>query len=101
MGVQDIEATGVDLTTTSVVAEFEPASEFTLTTVLENADGSVNVIVQIQDRNGSKWFTYHDYGSVSSIMDSRELSAYKVRVEISSTTLTGGEQGDFYVAAGD
>lgn len=101
MGVQDAEATGVDLTTTGTVAAFEPTGRFELTTVFENADGSVTVQIQIQERDGSKWFTYHDFGSVSSIQDSRTLSAYAVRVRITSTSLSSGETGDFYVADGD
>lgn len=101
MGLQDDEEIDHDLTTTGTVAEFEPTGETTLTTVLEDAGGSVTVQIQIQEREGSNWFTYHDFGSVSSIQDSRELSAYAVRVQITSTALSSGETGDFYVAAGD
>jgi len=98
MGVQDRDNSGVDLTSTGTVAAFEPTGRFTLTTVFENAGSSVTVQIQVRERGGT-WRTYHDYGSVTSIQDSRELSASEVRVRITSAATSG--TGDFYVAAGD
>lgn len=100
MGIQDVDRTDFDLTTTGTVAKFEPTGATRVTTVFEDAGGSVTLQLQVRERGGT-WRTYHDFGSVSSIQDSRELSAYEVRLEITSTALSGGETGDFYVAAGD
>lgn len=100
MGIQDKDETDLDLTSTGTVAEFQPTGSTRLTTVMEDAGGSVTVKIQVRERDGT-WRDFHDFGSVSSIQDSRELSAYEARVQITSTSLSGSETADFYVAAGD
>lgn len=97
MGIQDRDNAGVDLTATGDVAVLQPTGETTLTTVLENAGGSVDVAIQVREKGGT-WRTYHTFSGTSSIQDSRELSAAEVRVRITAAATSG--TGDFYVAAG-
>lgn len=98
MGIQDEDVTDHDITSTGTVAKLEPRGKAMITTVVEDAGSAATYALQVREKGGT-WRTYHDFGSVSSIQDSRELSASEVRLQITS----GGTSGtaDAYFAAGD
>lgn len=100
MTIHGYDQNGVDISSVGTLAKAEPIGKAAITTVVSNADGSATYSLQVS-LNGDDWEEYHDYGSVSSIQDTREIAARYVRLEITSTSLTGGSTADIFFAAGD
>lgn len=97
MGLQDRDVPGHDISSAGNVATLQPAAEFTLTTIMENAGGSPDVAIQLREKGGT-WRTFHTFTGADTVQDSRKLAAYEVRVRV--TTAASGT-ADFYVAAAD
>lgn len=98
MGIQDGNETGVDITSTGTLEQFEPTGRFVLDITL-TATSSIDVEVQVTDSDETSWETSNTYSSVTSINDSLEGSATKVRVQLTTSATSG--TADYYIGCGD
>ena len=99
MGIQEVDLPSEDITSTGAIAEatLQPAGRCYLTTIWEDGGGSIDVDIEVRSKGGA-WRTLTTITGTSA-QDTRELSAYEVRLNITSASTSG--TADFYFAAGD